>query len=138
MCGFPSQVYSPSIVGKDVAEMFPFRGYSVQHHCSFGGCVWDCILSQVDFSKRTSKLRTKPKYSHCLPKLQAPPKQSFPNVGGNSPLGKFTGEKGNVRQKSSKVECASSKPKVVFPSPPTEFSASSLQQEAGRPVDTCN
>ena len=91
MCGCPSQVYSPRIVGKDVAEMFPFRGYSVQHHCSFGGCVWDCILSQVDFSKRTGKLRTKPKYSHCLPKLQAAPKHSFPSVGGNSPLGKFTG-----------------------------------------------
>ena len=108
MCGYPSQVYSPSIVGKDVAEMFPFRGYSVQHHCSFGGCVWDCILSQVDFSKRTGKLRTKPKYSHCLPKLQAAPKHSFPSVGGNSPLGKFPGGKGNVRQSNSKLECASS------------------------------
>ena len=63
----------------------------------------------------------------------------FPNVGGNSPLGKFTGGKGNIRQSSSAmVECASSWPKVVFPSPSTEFSASPLQQEAGRPVDTCN
>ena len=29
-----------------------------------------------------------------MQKLPAPPKQSFPNVGGNSPLGKITGEKG--------------------------------------------
>ena len=62
----------------------------------------------------------------------------FPSVGGNCPLGKLTGEREYKAEQLKMVDCASSWPKVVFPSPSTEFSASPLQREAGRPVDTCN